>query len=182
MYIDASLRLRKEFNLKHEDISEIICTVSPGQLKRNFEPEEVKYTPPNGYAAISSIPNMVSASLVEGRLSLAEVTDEKVKDPRILGLARKITRVEDKSFMDYRNAAVEIRTKSGQIVKHAQTDAVGSPDIPASREMIESKFRSNAGGCMSAKNMDDIIEMVSNLEQLDDISSLTALLGNTKER
>jgi 2-methylcitrate dehydratase PrpD len=176
------LHLRKEFNLTHEDISEIICTVSPGQMKRNFEPAEVKYTPPNGYAAISSIPYMVSASLVEGRLSLAEVTDEKVKDPRILETAQKVKRAEDLSFIDYRNAAVEIRTKDGRSVKHAQTDAVGSPDIPASREMIESKFRSNAGTCMIAKNMDDIIEMVSNLEQLDDISALMTLLRNTQER
>ncbi len=176
------MRLRKEFNLKHEDIAEIICTVSPGQMKRNFEPSEVKYTPPNGYAAISSIPYMVSASLVEGRLSLAEVTDEKVKDPRILETAQKVKRVEDLSFKDFRNAAVEIRTRDGRSVKHAQTDAIGSPAIPASREMIESKFRSNASACMTAKNMDDIIETVLHLEELDDISGLMTLLRNTKER
>ncbi len=176
------MHLRKESNLTPEDISEIICTVSPGQMKRNFEPAEVKYTPPNGYAAISSIPYMVSASLVEGRLTLAEVTDEKVKDPRILEVAQKVKRAEDLSFRDFRNAAVEIRTKDGRSVRHAQTDAIGSPDIPASREMIESKFRSNAGACMTAKNMDDIIEMVSNLEQLDDLSALMTLLRNTKQR
>ena len=176
------MHLRKEFNLTHEDISEIVCTVSPGQMKRNFEPAEVKYTPPNGYAAISSIPYMVSASLVEGRLSLAEVTDEKVKDARILDTARKIKRVEDLSFRDYRNAAVEIHTKDGRTVKHAQTDAVGSPDIPAPQEMIEAKFRSNAGACMTAGNLDAIVEMVSNLEQLDDVSDLMTLLRNTKER
>ncbi len=173
------MHLRKEYDLNSDEIAEIICTVSPGQIKRNFEPERIKYSPPNGYAAISSIPYMVAASLVAGRLSLKEVTDSKVKDPRIIALARKVKRAEDPSFRDYQNAAVEIRMRDGRSYKHAQTDAVGSPDIPAPREMVENKFRSNADRCLSPKNMDRIIEMVANLESISDINELTTILRRT---
>jgi 2-methylcitrate dehydratase PrpD len=94
------LHLRKEYHLRHEDIAEIICTTSAGQ-RRNFEPEEVKYRPPSGYSSITSIPYMVSAALVEGKLTLREVTDEKVKDPKILKLIQKVKRIEDLFFKDY---------------------------------------------------------------------------------
>jgi 2-methylcitrate dehydratase PrpD len=169
------LHLRKEHHLSHEDIAEIICTTSVGQ-KRNFEPEDIKYAPPNGYSAISSIPYMVSATLVEGKLTLREVTDEKVKDPKILKLIQKVKRSEDLFYKDYQNAAVEIRLRDGRIFKRAQTDAVGSPEIPAPREMIEAKFRSNADQWMSDRNLDKIIETVQDFENLNDIRVLTALL------
>jgi 2-methylcitrate dehydratase len=150
-------------------------------MKRNFEPEHIKYTPPNGYSAITSIPYMVSAALVEGQLTLKEITDEKVKDPRILKLAQKVKRAEEPFFVDYQNAAVEIRLRDGRVVKHAQTDAVGSPEIPASPEMIEAKFRRNSERWISAKNMDNIIATVENLEKIDDVSVLMALLQKTKK-
>ena len=174
------MHLREEHNINYEDITEIICTTSPGQIKRNFEPEEVKYTPPTGYAAISSIPYMVSAALVEGQLTLAEVTDGKVKDPRILGVAQKVKRAEEPTFRDYQNAAVEIKLRDGRVVKRDQTVAVGSPEVPASRELIEAKFRRNAKQCMSDKNMDQIITTVLNLENLKDLSALVRLLQNKR--
>lgn len=164
-----------------EDIAEIICTTSPGQYGRNFEPEHIKYTPPTGYAAISSIPYMVSAALVEGKLTLAEVTDEKVKDPRILQVAQKVKRAEEPSFKDYQNAKVEIKLRDGRVLKREQTVAVGSPEMPASQEMVEAKFRTNAKQCMSGKNMDEIIATVTNLENLDDVSVLMKLLQKTKK-
>ena len=173
------MHLKNEHHIRHEDIAEIICTASVGQ-KRNFEPEEVKYAPPNGYAAISSIPYMVSAALVEGRLTLREVTDEKVKDRRILKLIQKVKRAEDLFFKDYKNAAVEIRMQDGRRFKREQTDAVGSPEIPAPREMVEAKFRSNAEQWMSSRAIDRIIATVRDLENLQDITVLTTLLQGVR--
>lgn len=125
---------------------------------------------------------MVSAALVEGKLTLREVTDEKVRDPKILRLIQKVKRSEDLSFKDYQNAAVEIRMRDGRVFKRAQTDAVGSPEIPASCEAIEAKFRSNADRWMSDRNIDRIIETVQNFENLKDITSLTALLQTVGKR
>lgn len=119
---------------------------------------------------------MVSAALVEGKLTLREVTDEKVKDPDILKLIRKVKRAEDPFFKDYQNAAVEIRLRDGRKFKHVQTDAVGSPEIPATREMVETKFRSNVDQLLSHRNIDRIIETVHDFEKLKDLRVLTALL------
>lgn len=125
---------------------------------------------------------MVSAALVEGKLTLREVTDEKVKDPKILRLIQKVKRSEDLSFKDYQNAAVEIRMRDGRVFKRTQTDAVGSPEIPATLDMIEAKFRSNADRWMSDKNIDRIIETVQNFENLKDITTLMALLQTVGKR
>lgn len=173
------MHLRAEHDLSADEIAEIVCTVPPGQVKRNFEPEQVKYSPPSGYAAISSIPYMVAAALVEGRLTLKEVTDEKVRDPQILALASKIKKAVDPAYRDYQNAAVEIRLRDGRTYRREQTDAVGSPELPAPRELVERKFRENAEHCMEAKNVDRIIEAVSGLEKSPDINGLTTLLRKT---
>lgn len=170
------MHLRKAYELKADAIAEIVCTVPPGQVRRNFEPEQVKYSPASGYAAISSIPYMVAAALVEGRLTLNEVTDEKVRDPQILAVARKVKWHVDRSYRDYQNAAVEIRLQDGRSCRREQTDAIGSPEIPAPRELVESKFRANAEYGMASKHAKRIIEVVSGLENSADINELTALL------
>lgn len=176
MFIDASLHLRKTHGLKAEDIAGIVCTVPPGQVKRNFEPEAVKYAPPSGYAAISSIPYMVGAALSEGRLTLEEVTDGKVRDSNILALARKVQWAVDDRYRDYQNAAVEIRMKDGRSFRREQTDAIGSPEIPASRAQVEEKFRANAGDVISGSAAGRIVSTVFDLENCGDINALTRLL------
>ena len=67
---------------------------------------------------------MVAAALVEGRATLAEVSDEKVKDPKILNTARKVARIVDPSFEDYRSASVTIKVNDGQVFKHDQKTRV----------------------------------------------------------
>ena len=119
---------------------------------------------------------MVAAALVEGRVTLAEVSDERVKDPKILKTARKVTRTVDQSFEDYRQASVTIKVKDGHVFKHDQKAALGSPEMPAPREMIEDKFLENVNGLLSKKRAQAVIDTVANLEDLRQVSELMRLL------
>jgi len=119
---------------------------------------------------------MVAAALVEGRATLAEVSDEKVKDPKILKIARKVTRTVDPSFEDYRSASVAIKMKDGHVYEHDQTAALGSPDMPAPREMIEDKFLANVDGFLSKGRAQTVIDTVARLEDLHQVSELMRLL------
>jgi 2-methylcitrate dehydratase PrpD len=52
----------------------------------------------------------------------------------------------------------------------------GGPENPMTQEELTAKFKCLAGEILSDKRMDEIIHTIYNLEQLDDISELTALL------
>jgi 2-methylcitrate dehydratase PrpD len=118
----------------------------------------------------------VAAALVEGRATLAEVSDEKVKDPKILKIARKVTRIVDPSFEDYRSASLTIKMKDGHMYQHDQEAALGSPDMPAPRKMIEDKFLANVDGMLSKKRVQAVMDTVANLDELHRVSELMELL------
>lgn len=107
---------------------------------------------------------------------MAEVSDEKVKDPQILKMARKVTRDVDSSFEDFRSASVKVKMRDGRIYQHHQKAALGSPELPARRETIEKKFRANVEKFISARKAEELINRVDRLEDLADISDLMSLL------
>ena len=132
-------------------------------VKRNFEPEEIKYSPPSGYAAISSIPYTVAAALVEGRFTVDE-------------LARKVQRGVNTNFLDYQNAAVDIKLKNGENYIYSPEQAIGSPEMPASREMIEDKFKTSSKHVLSENRMQEVIDTIAKLEELEDVSRVMRML------
>jgi len=119
---------------------------------------------------------MVAAALVKGQLTLAEVSDEMVKDPEILKMARKVTRTVDPSFKDFRSASVMIKMKNGTIYQHHQEAALGSPELPAPKETIEDKFRANAEKCISTKKVEEVIDTIARLEDIKNVSEFMRLL------
>jgi 2-methylcitrate dehydratase PrpD len=120
----------------------------------------------------------VAAALVEGQFTLKEVSDDKVKDPQILKTARKVKRGVNPDFVDYRNALVNIRLKDGKSYERYLEDAIGSPEMQASREMIEGKFRTNAEHVLSEGKIQAVIDTVDALDTLEDISGLMRLLNS----
>lgn len=145
-------------------------------VKRNFEPKTIKYSPPTGYSSISSIPYTVAAALVEGKFTVDEVSDEKVKDPLILKTASKVKPKVNNNFIDYENAKVVIKLKNGEIYEHAPEEAIGSPEMPASREIIAGKFKTNAKNVLPEENIQAIIGTVDKFDKLDNVSELMRLL------
>lgn len=170
------MHLKREHGIQAEDVGEVVCNVSPNTYYISFEPKSIKYTPPDGYSAITSIPYMLGAALVEGRVTMAEVSDEKVKDPRILEMAKRVTHTLDPTMVTFCSGQVTIKMKDGRTFQRRQDAATGSPEVPASREMIEEKFRANAGLVLPERRLREIIEMVDRLEELDSVSDLMDLL------
>lgn len=118
----------------------------------------------------------MAAALVEGRFTLKEVSDDKVKDPQILKTARKVKRGVNPNFIDYRNALVNITLKNGKSYERYLEDAIGSPEMHVSREIIEGKFRTNAENVLSEGKIQAVIDTVDKLDKLEDISELMRLL------
>ena len=104
-------------------------------------------------------------------------TSEKIVDPQILDMARKVDYEIDpeapfpKAFPGW----VVIYTKDGRELEHQIDVNRGSPELPMTQAEIEEKFRSNAAMVLSDSRAGEIVKMVNGLEDLDDVSRLAQL-------
>lgn len=145
-YMDCALRLRDRHQIRPEQIAGIRCRTAAGPVPRLWEPLASKHHPSNGYAAKFSLPYLLAAILVKGRATLAEFTDEAVRDAAVLEVAGKIAYELD-STIDYPRqfvGHVAIRLYDGRLLEERQDHPRGGPDFPMTREEVEAKFRGNA--------------------------------------
>lgn len=142
-----------------------------------FEPEAIKYAPPNAHSVINALPFLLASALLKGRVGIAEVLEEKLKDPEVLALAKKVTRSHDPALEGRPHVApVSIRTKDGRICEYTHRGLKGSPQLPATREELEDKFRANAELVLPKARVEAVIRTIAKLEKVDRVSELMSLL------
>ena len=164
-YMDCALRLREEHGVRSHEIEAIRCRTAAGPVPRLWEPLATKHAPPNGYAAKFSLPYLLAAIVVKGRVGLAEFTDVAVRDPHVLQVAERVTYELD-AAIDYPRqfvGDVEITLNDGRVLRARQDRPRGGPDMPMSQGELEAKFRGNATLAMSAAQSERVIRTVNGL-------------------
>lgn len=175
--IDCALELAREHGLDPEAVERVVVrTYSAAHRLTGTE-----YEPRTVSTAKFSTPYCVAAALTHGRISPDEFTAEKIADPRLLGLAKRVEVVVDPEIdrlaPEKRGASVEISVKGGPKYEWAVENPRGEPENPVSREELEDKFRSLVGPILGAGNVQRIIDVVADIESLEDVGELTLLLS-----
>ena len=119
--------------------------------------------------------------LIRGRAGLEEFSDEAIRDPEILSLAKKV-RYELDPTIDYPrhfSGHVKIKLADGTVLEENQPHPRGGLESPLPPEEIEAKFRANARLALSEGQLDLIVKSVKTLEQLPSITTLSDLLSPT---
>jgi 2-methylcitrate dehydratase PrpD len=169
-YMDCALRLRDKHQIRPADIASVSCRTAEGPVPRLWEPLAVKHRPANGYAAKFSLPYLLAAMFVKGRASLAEFTDEAVRDEAVLEVAGKVGYELDPTI-DYPRqfiGQVTVRLRDGRQLEESQDHPRGGPDSPMSRAEVEAKFRGNASLAISDSQGTRVIGLVGDItSQLD---------------
>jgi 2-methylcitrate dehydratase PrpD len=145
-YMDCALRLRERHRLRPAQIVEVRCRTAAGPVPRLWEPLAAKHRPANGYAAKFSLPYLLASILVNGRATLADFTDEAVRDPVLRELAGKVFYDVDPTI-DYPRhfiGHVAVCLADGRRLEETQDHPRGGPDFPMSREELAAKFHANA--------------------------------------
>ena len=178
-YITLVLDIMKENNLNAEDIEQIIANVSSGIGDVCF-PLEVKTNPRNIIDCQFSLPWTMAGAAVRNKVGLGEFTDESRNDESILRLAKKIVLVVDENLTNEHDpASVSIKTRKGEF--HKQGGAIlGSPGNPLSMDAIIHKFEECAAygiKPLSGPSVDKLIDTISNLEQVNDVTCIPQMLG-----
>ncbi len=143
-----------------------------------------KWRPATRETADHSLPYIVAAALVDGSFSDAIFAPARFSDPRILGLADKITIADDpaltRAFPDKFPCRVEITLTDGSRRVAARDYPHGHHDDPLSDAEVAEKFRALAGRKLAPDRVTlawDLIADFERCQRIDDLFDAVAIEG-----
>jgi 2-methylcitrate dehydratase PrpD len=163
--IDGVLELKQKHNLTHTDISKIrLASYKAGlDIIDNANPE-------GEYQAKFSIQYTVAHALVHGSVRLDAFLPDRLNDPEVRALMKKIVVVPDpelsKGYPGQRAAQVEIETKDGRKLAHFQPTRKGDPEMPLTDEELNDKFLELATPVIGTADARSLLEQLWRTETL----------------
>ncbi len=179
--IDAAIMLRRERSVQPEEVNEIAVLTSQMNLDIVGAPFRVRDNPQ--VDAQFSIPYTVAVALLRGDVFIGDFQEDAIRDPRVLGLAKKVrVRVDEKHKWDRLMAptTIEVSLAGGGLLRKGVQVMKGHPLNPLSWEELVDKFSRCAAFSarpFSGKRLARIIETVRHLEELEDVTELVRLLA-----
>ncbi len=178
--LDALFKMMDEHKFNYEDVEsvQVDCDKSVGLMLSFEEPED-------GYQGKFCLQYNIAAALVDGSVTKATFTDERVQDPRIQEAMKKVKKVvhwDWKREFGTWKSPVTITLKSGQQFQELGNVIKGSPHTPLSIEEIIDKYKDNAHGTISDVNISESIDMMLDLENLRDVADLMAVVSGNSSK
>jgi len=181
-YIEATLKLMREHKIASGDISRIIVFVS-GTTQTLCEPLEVHRKPATCQDANRSLPYLLAVAATKGSILIKDLTPEALKDNETLEFARRIVPSLDEGFNRANRMGpgkVTIELASGKSYSKQVDIAYGDPQNPISWQDLTDKFRdcvSYSAKPLSDRSVEKIIDRVTHLEEMDNVTALFRPLG-----
>ena len=180
-FLDAALELYHRLDLATTDggagIAEVIITVHPQTYKDQLAPEAGKRRPSQVVEAQFSIPFLVAAALVRGRVGIGEVAG--VGDPEVLALSGRIQGAVRHDAPPHW-AQISVRRVDGRTASLETTSPSGSPIKPLSDAQLQAKFRDCAAHAVqpiAAETVDRAILFIQQMEAAPEATALVQLFS-----
>lgn len=183
-FLDAALRLRSREKIDHARIESLVCRAAKGAIDLVLDPIEAKRRPRGGYDAKFSLPYCLASVFVRGRCGVEDFEESAIGEPEVLALANKISWVRDdaQDFPRFFPGVVEVRLDDGRVFREEEKHQRGCAENPMSDEDVLDKFRENAGRSLAAKAADDLAGMLMELDSLENLAPVGALLRSAVSR
>jgi 2-methylcitrate dehydratase PrpD len=177
-YIDAVLRLRHGRGVRPEDVEAIDCPVAPFIVSIVCEPASEKLAPASDSHGRVSLQYTLAEALVRGSLGRRAYSDESLRDPAILALARRVRWHADPSFPGPGRfkGVVTVTLTDGTTLTEVEDYNRGSAENPMTAAELRAKFDENADGTLDAAARDRVADAVERLETLADARAVVDLL------
>jgi 2-methylcitrate dehydratase len=131
-------------------------------------------------AAQFSIPYVAAAAIVDRSLGTDQFSDRRIHDAAIIDLQRRVLVHADPAidarYPEVTPTRVEIRLRSGDVLRSQVDMPKGDPRTPLSHDELVAKFRHLAGLALDADRVRRIQEVVLHIERENDLSTLFGLL------
>jgi 2-methylcitrate dehydratase PrpD len=178
--IQAALDLRAEHGMSPQEITGVRVGINSEDYDMICEPVEYKRCPKTVVDAIYSMPYVVAAALVHGKIGLDDFTPEAIDRREVLELATIVQPVKDAELPKATEkgipAWVSITLQDGRTLECRREAVKGSPSIPLSAAERIGKFNDclSYAKCPPEKG-EAVLKSLENLESLKDVSVLAAL-------
>ncbi|MGA2943321.1 MAG: MmgE/PrpD family protein [Xanthobacteraceae bacterium] len=168
--IDAAIALRNREVIDPASVSEINLRVNPLVLSITGVVE-----PSTGLQSKFSTVHSAAVALIDGAAGVAQYSDDKVADPLVAALRRKVKAVADDTLRkDEAHAAIVAGGKRYEVhIAHAS----GTADNPMSDAAIEAKFMANALPVIGRNRVERARDFVNSLETQRNVAELALLLA-----
>jgi 2-methylcitrate dehydratase PrpD len=130
--------------------------------------------PKTGLAGKFSVYFCAALALAEGAAGEDKFTDQKVLDPHMVALRKKVKAQIVPEFKDT-EARVTITTKDGQKYTAYVTTPKGDPRNPPSDQELEDKFRSLAAFILPETKINRLAKTIWSLDEVKNIRNLIKL-------
>jgi 2-methylcitrate dehydratase len=176
--MSAVIKLMREHNIKKEDIEEV--TIGTVARAADILSDPSKYDPQTRETADHSLPYCISVCIVDGTVTPASFSKEKIFDPEIRSFLPKIKVVAkpefEKTFPKLKQASAEIRTKNGKTYSITLDYPLGDYREPMDRQTLLQKFDSMVLPVTGKERRDAIVEAIDHLEEIEDVAQFMQLL------
>ncbi len=176
-YIDAVLRLKRQYKLTARDVVRIDCPVAGFIVPIVCEPIAEKVAPASDSHGRVSLQYTLAEALHRGELGKNAYSPESLRDPAILELAKHVHYHIDPAFPGPGRFKGEVRVtlKDGRSLVEVEEHNRGSVQNPMSHEELQAKFDENASGFLSPAGRNRLASEIARLEQVPDASVLAEL-------
>lgn len=177
--LDALRQIMQTNGLKGDDVEAIearVATMTHVHCAWEYKAQGVTAAQMNIFFGLAAI-------AVDGDAFIHQYREDRLRDPRLLDMISRTKCVIDPELDAmgplFRHAArVHVRTRDGRNLSKEMLHRLGSPENPLTAQQVYDKFRTLAGHCLPADKVDAVMSMVKDLDKLDDVSKLTAMLGS----
>ncbi len=163
--IDGVLHLVQQYKLLPHDIQKItLATYQAGlDIIDNATPE-------GEYQAKFSLQYTVAHAAVYGSVRLNAFLPERMSDPAVRGMMKKVVCVADpvfsKGYPGQRAAQVDIETTDGRKLAHFQPYRKGDPELPLTDDELNAKFMELAEPVLGNNGSKRLLEQLWMLDKL----------------
>jgi 2-methylcitrate dehydratase PrpD len=165
----ALLELRAEHGLTADDVESVDAYV------HDYVKTTTGLTEPcTGLEGKFSIYHVLAVALADGAALLDQFTDERVADPALAGVRRRVhVHVDPEQAKD--SARVVLSLCDGRTVERHIAHNLGTPDNPMTDQQLEDKFRGLVSPVLGEPRTNELAATCWNFLHLDDVRTLLAL-------
>jgi 2-methylcitrate dehydratase PrpD len=164
--IEAALALHDEQGVRAEDVARLDARCHPLVLELTG-----RASPRTGLEGKFSIFHCLAAALVNGTVTPATFTDQRVADPAILAMRERV-HVEADTSLATDQARVTVKLASGRELAVVIEHAAGSPSHPLTDGQLAAKFTGLVTGRLAEAVQLEVREQVYRLVTLPDVTVL----------
>jgi 2-methylcitrate dehydratase PrpD len=143
-FLDGAAMLRRQHEIRADDIAGISCRIAQGAVNIVCEPWEKKLNPITGYDVRFSLPFAVALMLIRGKAGVAEFSERNAADPQIRNLMAKVRyAVEPNYQVKNMPGWIEVTLKNGSRHVLEIPEVRGNAKNPMGLEELLDKFNAN---------------------------------------